>query len=182
MMTEKDLLKIYDAMKKAEEDDTPFAVVNDGEISVVGDPNKTKVKKFDYEVKFVVPVKFSSLVPNGVKSEDGRYILDSIKFEDVTIVPRDLPVFQSKMMEVLKYFKTVMGDGELTEVQRSEIKNIVSSRAKEVVNSLYDFVGTFFSIPGPLVEMMDCNNVFENFERILEDFPPLYNGADLFFD
>ena len=50
-----DMLKLSAQIKKAEEDTTPYAVVAGEEIHVVGDANKTEVKKHDYTVRFRFP-------------------------------------------------------------------------------------------------------------------------------
>lgn len=62
-ITQEEILKIKDAMKKAEESESPFPILKDGELAVVGDVNDIGKKKHDYTIKFRFPESW------GVKGE-----------------------------------------------------------------------------------------------------------------
>lgn len=92
-----DFLDIKDKLENAREDDTPFAVQNDGSLSVIGDSNKTEKKMFDYNVKFRYEKDELNSIPENAK-QVGKYVMFEIKFDDVHINPRkDLELVESSL-------------------------------------------------------------------------------------
>lgn len=82
-----DWLDINKSLEKAREDDTPHAVLNNGNLAVVGDANKTEVKKVDYQIKFRFEEEELQAYPKNAKKV-GKYIMFTIDFEDIHINPR----------------------------------------------------------------------------------------------
>lgn len=82
-----DWLDINKSLEKAREDDTPHAVLNNGNLAVVGDANKTEVKKVDYQIKFRFEEGELQAYPQNAKKV-GKYIMFTIDFEDIHINPR----------------------------------------------------------------------------------------------
>lgn len=82
-----DWLDINKSLEKAREDDTPHAVLNNGNLAVVGDANKTEVKKIDYQIKFRFEEGELQAYPKNAKKV-GKYIMFTIDFEDIHINPR----------------------------------------------------------------------------------------------
>lgn len=82
-----DWLDINKSLEKAREDDTPHAVLNNGNLAVVGDANKTEVKKVDYQIKFRFEEGELQAYPKNAKKV-GKYIMFTIDFEDIRINPR----------------------------------------------------------------------------------------------
>ena len=82
-----DWLDINKSLEKAREDDTPHAVLNNGNLAVVGDANKTEVKKVDYQIKFRFEEGELQVYPKNAKKV-GKYIMFTIDFEDIHINPR----------------------------------------------------------------------------------------------
>ena len=82
-----DWLDINKSLEKAREDDTPHAVLNNGNLAVVGDANKTEVKKVDYQIKFRFEEGELQAYPTNAKKV-GKYIMFTIDFEDIHINPR----------------------------------------------------------------------------------------------
>lgn len=82
-----DWLDINKSLEKAREDDTPHAVLNNGNLAVVGDANKTEVKKVDYQIKFRFEEGELQAYPKNAKKV-GKYIVFTIDFEDIHINPR----------------------------------------------------------------------------------------------
>lgn len=104
----KDILKIEEAIDKAREDDTPYAVYgkDDSEvIEVIGDPNKTEVKKSDYDIKFRYSIdELNGYIPEGAEVIANRYVVFSHYFEDITLNPAKDLVVVSAMMDILPFF------------------------------------------------------------------------------
>lgn len=82
-----DWLDINKSLEKAREDDTPHAVLNNGNLAVVGDANKTEVKKVGYQIKFRFEEGELQAYPKNAKKV-GKYIMFTIDFEDIHINPR----------------------------------------------------------------------------------------------
>lgn len=82
-----DWLDINKSLEKAREDDTPHSVLNNGNLAVVGDANKTEVKKVDYQIKFRFEEGELQAYPKNAKKV-GKYIMFTIDFEDIHINPR----------------------------------------------------------------------------------------------
>lgn len=103
-----DILKIEDAIDTARDDDTPYAVYgrDDTEvIEVIGDPNKTEVKKSNYNIKFRYTVEeLNGNIPEGAEVIARRFVVFNHKFEDITLNPaKDLTVV-SCMMDIFPFF------------------------------------------------------------------------------
>lgn len=82
-----DWLDINKSLEKARENDTPYSVINNGNLAVVGDANKTEVKKIDYQIKFRFEESELETYPKNAK-KIGKYITFTIDFEDIHINPR----------------------------------------------------------------------------------------------
>lgn len=120
-----DILKIEDAIDTARDDDTPYAVYgrDDTEvIEVIGDPNKTEVKKSNYNIKFRYTLEeLNGNIPEGAEVIARRFVVFNHRFDDITLNPaKDLTVV-SCMMDILPFFAEL----ESTFEQRdSEIENL----------------------------------------------------------
>lgn len=103
-----DILKIEDAIDTARDDDTPYAVYgrDDTEvIEVIGDPNKTEVKKSNYNIKFRYTLEeLNGNIPEGAEVIARRFVVFNHRFEDITLNPaKDLTVV-SCMMDIFPFF------------------------------------------------------------------------------
>lgn len=103
-----DILKIENALDTAREDDTPYAVYgrDDTEvIEVIGDPNKTEVKKSSYDIKFRYTMdELNGYIPEGAEVVANRFVVFKHYFEDITLNPaKDLAVV-SAVMDILPFF------------------------------------------------------------------------------
>lgn len=185
MATQCELLKLKEtmmAMKEAEKDDTPFIVASKDDLTVVGDPNKTKVKTFDYSLSVRVPSKYANLLENGTKSNDGKWVVDKLEFSDVTITPRTEIKIKGKLLNILKYFKGVDSENHIRDLSEEEQLEMFYEHYDELVKPIYDFVCEFLGVDDSLCEMIEFESVVDVFNKIIVDFPELYNGADVFFD
>lgn len=107
-----DWLDIQDAVEKAREDDTPYAIhQRNGDLAIVGDANKTEKKpSFDYDAKFRYEKKELNSIPKGAQ-EVGRFIVFEHHFDDININPRnDLQLVESSLgvFPILKAFSDIV--------------------------------------------------------------------------
>lgn len=180
-MTQEEILSIKKSMEKAEKDDTPFAVVNDGEITVVGDPNKTEKKEVSCTILFRIPISYGKMIPEARLSDDGRFYLAEVEYKAVTVTPRKEIVYKGKMISILNFVKALKESGEIETIDDATFVTIFYMYPDQVSYAIYDFVGEFLGIPEEIRDMMEDVSVISAFNDILESFPEIYNGADLFF-
>ena len=180
-MTQEEILSIKRSMEKAEKDDTPFAVVNDGEVTVVGDPNKTQKKEVTCAILFRIPVEYGKLLDDVKLSSDGRFYLAEVEYKAMTVTPRKEIVYKGKMLSILNFVKAMKDDGEIETIDDKTFVNLFYMYPEQMSFAIYDFVGEFLNIPVEIRDMMEDVSVISAFNDILESFPEIYNGADLFF-
>lgn len=181
MLTQDEFLKNYQdvksAMDKAEEDVTPFAVVNDSKLSVIGDPNKTQVKQNDYVLTFRFP---PSMNVEGRKTARGIEV--DMTFKDIFIKPRDDMDIVRLLVNILPYFRKVEEDGTVTELGRDDIFNIIGSLSDEIINAMVDLVAKVCGVDERLKDYITPLSVMQTVAKIIGDFPELENEADTFFE
>ena len=90
----KEYNEISEALDKAEEDTTPFMVVTDQDLNVVGDANKTELNKHDYKIAFRI-------------FKDGKYEWIDKEFKDVYITPRNDVKVSRMLTQLMPYFKKI---------------------------------------------------------------------------
>lgn len=175
-----DFLAISNNLKKTNENDTPFAVVKDQEVSVIGDENKTEVKKADYSVRFRVPQTHFEQKPEGAK-EVGSYYVFSVAFGDITITPRsDLRIVDA-IMKIIPFFNKLKENGDMEDFSKEELLSVFVGAGDEIHLAIYNLVATFLGIDDQMGEYMLPFSVIENLNKIMENHPEVFNEADVFF-
>lgn len=170
-MTEKDYLKVVDAMDEAQESDRPY-LIHEEEPIVVGDANETQVNTTDFKVRFRIP-----------KKEDGKVVYEhrEIEYNDVFIAPRHDMKIVRVMSELTPFFRKVNEDGTVGRYSDEEAARIVESLDDEIMDHMYDLVGSVLHIDGRLVPYMEVASVIMNVTNIIKAFPETYNEAEAFF-
>lgn len=153
---------IADAMDKAEEDVTPFAVLKDNEVTVVGDANRTEVAKHDYKILFRVV-------------KDGKYEWSEQEFKNVYITPRMDTKVTRLLTEMQPYFKKP--DGE--KFTRDDAMKIIEN--DDLLDLMYNVVASVLNIPANLANYMEPASVITAAKQIMLDFPNAVNEANTFF-
>ncbi|WP_086350266.1 hypothetical protein [Candidatus Enterococcus clewellii] len=175
-----DFLTISNKLKKVSEDDTPFAVVKDQEVSVIGDANKTEVKTGEYNVKFRVPQSHFEQKPEGAV-EVGKYYVFSVAFADIMITPRsDLRIVDA-IMKITPFFNKLKENGDVEEFNKEELLSIFVNAGDEIHLAIYNLVATFLGIDDQMGEYMLPFSVIENLNKIMDKHPEVFNEADVFF-
>ncbi len=162
----KEYNEISEAMESAENDTTPFTIVANGEVNVVGDANKTELNKHDYTITF----RFF---------KDGKYQRVKQEFKDVYITPRNDVKVNRMLVQMFPYFKKVDGE-EIKKYSTTETLDILANDS--LMDSMYDTVAAVLSIPNNLKELMEPDDVIRAARQIMKDYPEAVNEADAFFD
>lgn len=179
-ITPDQLLGLAKQMQRAEEDTTPFAVVNGKDVSVVGDVNKTEVKKNDYQIKFRFPFSLFETVPKGAQKV-GQYYVVTTEYKDVSVTPRKDLIILDSIMKVFPFFKKLKENGEVEDYSKEELFSIFAYAGNEVHLALYNLVATFLEIDDELGQYMLPGSVITVMGQIIENHPEMFNEADVFF-
>lgn len=182
-LTENDLKAIQEKIKKAEADTTPFVVVDgNGDMSVVGDVNKTQTKQYDYIVKFRIPAQYKDLLPGATDIVNGKYCVAEVEYKNVMISARKDLEIVSAVIELYPFLREVLPSGETEDRSREELKRIISENItkKSVVDAMYHLVSAVLGVDETLSDMMMYSSVFDNVMKIIGDFPEIFNESDFF--
>lgn len=183
MLTQNDLLEIQKKMREAESDTTPFTVIDgDGNMSVVGDVNKTEPKTYDYVVRFRIPAKYKNLVSGGEEIVGGKYVIAEVAYPDVYITPRMDMIIVNCLNELKPFLVEIFDDGESKDRSREELGKFVMSTLTNnaIMDAMYNLVKTVVGVDEALAPMMMYDSVFENVLNIIRDFPEVINEEDFF--
>ncbi len=179
-MKKTDLLAISKKLKQTNEDDTPFLVMKDQEISVVGDANKTEVKKDDYSIRFRMPKNKFDEKPEGA-AEVGTYYVFSIDFKGITITPRsDLKILDA-VMKIIPFFNKLKENGSIEGLEKEELFSVFAQAGEAVHLAIYNLVATFLGIDDELGEYMLPFSVIGAMSQLIDNHPEVFNEADVFF-
>lgn len=181
----KDMKRIQESLNEAHKDDTPFPVVTDDGLTVVGDVNKTEVKTRNYVVEF----RFS---PSEVEAYDideeeiERYVegqaVVHMEFNDVTIKPRHRLEVDAAIVKILPYFYRLNEDnkkvGQRTD---EEFVELVNNMCIDIGDDMYNLVAAVLGIDRRIVDNMVWQSVVETITAIINDFPEVFNESESTF-
>lgn len=188
MMKIEQLDELKQAIKEAEKDDTPYMAIDDEEIHVMGDPNKTEIVPATYTVCFAFPntQEFRARCEQmgdtiGKTTEDGRMFLATRVYKDIYLSPRRVGAVISAMAEIEKFIVNVTDGGELKNMDRDEMLQMMAMLNGELSDAVYDVVATVLRIPQIEEEFMLPMNACQNAVKIYLNNPSAVNETDLFF-
>lgn len=180
--------ELRDALKEARKDDTPYMAVDDNEIHVFGDPNKTEIKPADYTVKFLFPNtdEFKKMVERtgdkaGSVTDDGRYFYCEREYKNIYLSPRNIGNAISALAQIEQFLFNITEDGELKDLSYEEMQSLMNVMTHELSNQTYELVASVLRIPYNEIEWMLPINTVENAVKIVYNNPSAVNEADLFF-
>ena len=181
-MNQEELLNGYEVIKegidKAPESSTPFPVVKDEKLSVIGDANETQINKHDFKITFRLP----DGVVEGEKVDGG--VLKEIEYKDVFVTPRQSGKVISSMCRMLPYFRKIVDSTKGKEAQsfsKEEIADILAEFGNEFVDTMYDLVGKTLQIDDALIDYMLPSSAMEATYKIITEYPEIVNEAEAFF-
>lgn len=180
--------ELKSAVEKAREDDTPYIGIKDDELHILGNPNKTEVKSADYVVHFAFPNTEewrARAIANGDEigktTDDGRYFLATRMYKGVYLSPRRMGAVVSALAQIEAFLYRVTENGEIKELNHSEVIEMMQVMNGELSDATYDLVATVLRIPYDEEEWMLPMSTIENAVKIAKNNPSAVNEADLFF-
>lgn len=174
-------------MDEAEEDTTPYAIVDDGDISVVGDVNKTEVIKRDYVIKFGYPNTKAwkdRLESEGTKilEETPNYLFVDRYYKDVWVPPRIYTAVQAAFGEVYQFFNVITENGSIRDLTEDEIIDALGMLSQDIMEAMTHAVATILRIPQNEEACMVPFMTMIAVVRMIQDFPEIINGMDFSSD
>lgn len=172
MATKINYEEIKEGLEAAQSDTTPF-LIPDEELTVVGDANKTELNIHDFEIKFRMPQ----------KQEDGtiKQITGTKEYKGVYITPRVDTAVVKLMTKLMPYYKKPLEDGGVSDLSPEETVKIIENFSDDIIDVLYETVGTFLRIDPALRDYMTVDSVMSAAAKIIRQFPEVANEADTFF-
>lgn len=167
---------------EAENDDTPFAVVANDEIGIVGDADKTEQKKGEYTVQFGLPNTEEwkkQFEPNEIFKETENYIGVEKTFKDVFISPRRHSTVLAAFTELYAFFNYISDDGEVRELTEDEIPTALQL-LDDNIDAVYRAVGAVLGIDNAMSEWMLHTSATYTLLKMIKDFPEIINETDFF--
>lgn len=158
-MTQEDILKIKDEMDKAQESTTPFAVVAEDNMAVVGDANDTKTVLTDYTITFRLP------------DGKGGSVEKDVDYKNVFVTPRQETRLARLYAELLPFFKKFEDGGEVTDYDESELIYLAQNLTEEIMDLMYDLVGHVLDVDPELVDFMTIQSVVPAVAKIIRQYP-----------
>lgn len=169
IITQEKLLELREAKEKAASDETPFPIVKDGDIAVVGDANKTEVNKHDFVLRFVLP------------NEDGGYTAKDVEYKDVFLKPRHAVTVQRLMTSLQPLLYKVDENGAVEDLSDEEMLEVARLYEGNVLDQIYRLVAVVLGVDERLVDYIDPNSALEAYHQIMLSYPDLVKASDSFF-
>lgn len=180
-ITKEELSKINESIRKAGEDTTPYPVVLDGKVRVVGDANRTEVKSRDYTIKFRFPKAYEQYFEGEVSAIIGDYIIVETEYKDVHISPRSDMKILAAISKIFPFVKKLGEDGSIEDMTDDELIDMCLKMPDEIEDAMYILTASILGVDEDIRDWMLATSVFHFVARFIEDFPEVVNEADAFF-
>lgn len=184
-ITPTQMSNIQQELEDANKDDTPFVVASKEGISVVGDVNKTEIKKRDFSIDFWFDAdeieKFNVDKSEIKKWADGKALV-TMEYEDVSIKPRYRLEVDAAIVKIYPYFYSVNEETKrIGKRSNEELIDLVNDMSIEIGDDMYNLVAAVLGIDRRIVNDMDWESVETAVERILTEFPEVANSSESSF-
>lgn len=167
----KDYKAIDEAIEKAEDDVTPFTVVTEDSVNVVGDANKTEVNRHDFSVTFRIPQR---------TKEGFKYQKITKEYKDVFITPRNDSKVVKLITALMPYFRKIR-DGKQEKLTDEEAREIVDKFDDQIMDLMEQTVSSVLRIPSELAEYIMTDSLVAAATQIILDYPETVNEGNAFF-
>jgi len=174
---------------KANEDNTPYPVVDGANISVFGDANLTKVKKNDYTIVFGFPKDKKMCEKYGLPYYDTKppeaeetplYYEFTVNYDGVAITPRSNLGIVGATMDFLKFFRELKEDGGVEKLEKVDVAMRFMRAGKDVQLAMYNLAATFLDIDDKYATWMEPLSVCATVGKVLDEHPEIVNEAERF--
>ena len=184
-MTVEQFIEMKKKMDEAENDNTPYAIVANDQIQVVGDPNQTEVKKHEYKVQFAYPNTKEwkeVLKEEGVRllNETENYIGAERTYKNVWVSPRYHTAVQTSFVELYRFFVATTEDGELRDLTPDEIIEVLRMLDQPMQDAMCHAIATVLRIPREMEEFIMLPSAVSVVMQMIQEFPEIINGVDFF--
>lgn len=177
-----EMLAIKQGMDDAHKDSTPFPIISKDGMTVVGDPNKTEIKKHDYTIMFRFPKSMAdgmNIDKKDIVKETNDNVYVNVDYNDVHIKPRyDLEI-DAALAKILPYFYEIK-DKKVEERSQEEVIAMLKDLCREIGDDIYDVVAAVLGVDRSIEEYMDWFSVINVMTRLPYDFPEVFNEAEGF--
>lgn len=174
-LTEEQYNGIKEALDNASENEVPYAIVKDDVVAVVGDANKTQLKKFEYEVTFEKPQydEDENLMPEPN--------VEKKTYSNIFVKPRQNTQVVKWLAAMLPYFYKVNEKGEMVQFTRLEMLSVFGSIDGAILDTMYELVASILDIPNEDKDYMTGSSVLATVTKFIEDNPQTVEEAKAFF-
>lgn len=185
VLTPEQIFELQSYLKEAQTDVTPFPVVQEEELSIIGDANKTEVKYVDMVMGFRTPKELFER--KNVKADNvqtvGAYYVYEMEYKNCTITPRHDVRILGALLKVIPFFLKAReeNNGSLEFASPEELIFMMATCADDIVLAMYNVVGAFLRIDDELGQCMFPAHVFNCLAIFFKTYPEALNEADLFF-
>lgn len=183
-VTLEDMTKLQDGIEEAHKDDTPFPIVADKEIKVVGDANKTEIKQHDFNIRFRFPKdmpEVQNIDPSEIIKTVGEYIIVNFEFKNVKIKPRyDLEIIAALSRIYPYLYKINEKTKSLEKRSTKEITDIIDGMCQTIGDDLYHVTAAILGVDKELEQWMMWNDVEDFVTHIPQNYPELLNETEGF--
>lgn len=180
MITKEEFEEIKRTIDGTEADNTPFAVVTDDEIGIIGDPNETEQKKGEYTIRFGFPNTKAwreQIDPKDIFRETENYIGVEKTYTDVFVSPRRHATVLAAFTELYAFFNYITDDGEVRELTEEELP-MALQLLDENTDAVYRAVGAVLGLDVTVSEWMLQTSASYALLKMINDFPEIINEAD----
>ena len=169
IFTEDKIIQLKEAREKAMEDTTPFPVMKDGDLAVVGDANKTEINKHDFVLTFIVPDK------------NGQYVKRDVEYKGIYMKPRQAVTVQRLMTALQPLYSMVKPGGKVEDYTEEEMMELAVAYEGTVLDQIYRLVAVVLGVNDELVDFIDPESAVNAYHKIMKLYPDMVKASDSFF-
>ncbi|GHU63500.1 hypothetical protein FACS189418_6920 [Clostridia bacterium] len=154
-----EFMKIGKKLEEENKDDTPFSVVSQDKIAVVGNAEKTEKKVNDYKLVFKIPKaeadKVSSFLPQEkikkIEEIDDlpEYVYITVLYEKISIAPKDNNRLVQLLAGIIPFYHKITDD-RIEFLSENELGNLFLAYSADYSDAIIKLVRSFLPIPIPL--------------------------------
>lgn len=176
------IVDIGEKLQEAQHDDTPYPVVTDDGVKVVGDANKIEKKRRDYTIRFRFPPEIAkNLESSDIIDHIGRYSVVEMTYENVDVAPNRNIKLLAAIQDILPLYKEFTKNGGMRDKTIDELAALYRNVPQYAIDGMYTVVASFLGVDESIQQYMYTSDVTSTLAKLIKDFPEVFNEADSFF-